>query len=68
MLPEAALLGANSQFQRDLSRLPVRARSLFLFVTGATPGGTKGHLSTTEFTYLPTYLELPVVDPAVPLS
>ena len=30
-------------------------RSLFLFVTGATPGGTKGRLSTTECTYLPTY-------------
>ena len=25
-----------------------------LFVTGATPGGTMGRLSTTECTYLPT--------------
>ena len=32
------------------------ARSLFLFVTGGTPGGTKGRLSTTECTYLPSYL------------
>ena len=37
---------------------PLHARSLFLFVTGATPGGTMGRLSTTECTYLPTYLEL----------
>ena len=33
---------------------PLHARSLFLFVTGATPGGTMGRLSTTECTYLPT--------------
>ena len=30
------------------------ARSLFLFVTGTTPGGTMRRLSTTECTYLPT--------------
>ena len=36
---------------------PLHARSLFLFVTGATPGGTMGRLSTTECTYLPTFLE-----------
>ena len=30
---------------------PLHARSLFLFVTGATPGGTMGRLSTTECTY-----------------
>ena len=29
---------------------------LYLFVTGATPGGTMVRLSTTECTYLPTYL------------
>ena len=34
---------------------PLFTRSLFLFVTGATPGGTMGRLSTTECTYLPTY-------------
>ena len=34
---------------------PLHARSLFLFVTGATPGRTKGRLSTTECTYLPTW-------------
>ena len=28
--------------------------NLFLFVTGAIPGGTMGRLSTTECTYLPT--------------
>ena len=28
--------------------------TLFLFITGATPGGTKGRLPTTECTYLPT--------------
>ena len=33
---------------------PLHARSLFLFVTGATPGGTMGRLPTTECTYLPT--------------
>ena len=33
---------------------PLHARSLFLFVTGATPEGTMGRLSTTECTYLPT--------------
>ena len=26
-----------------------------MFVTGATPGGTKLRLSTTECTYLPTF-------------
>ena len=31
-------------------------QSLFLFVTGATPGGTMGRLSTTECTYLPTHI------------
>ena len=35
---------------------PFHARNLFLFVTGATPVGTTGRLSTTECTYLPTYL------------
>ena len=35
---------------------PLHSRSLFLFVTGATPGGTKGRLSTTECNHLPTYL------------
>ena len=30
-------------------------RNLFLFVTGATPDGTMGRLSTTECTYLPTW-------------
>ena len=35
---------------------PLHARSLFLFVTGVTPGGTMRRLSTTECTYLPTYL------------
>ena len=35
------------------------ARSLFLFVTGATPGGTMGRLSTTECTY-PTLPGLPI--------
>ena len=34
---------------------PLHARNLFLFVTGATPGGTMGSLSTTECTYLPTW-------------
>ena len=29
--------------------------TFFVSVTGATPGGTTGHLSTTECTYLPTY-------------
>ena len=33
---------------------PLQARSLFLFVTGATPGGTMGRLSTTQYTHLPT--------------
>ena len=27
-----------------------------MFVTAATPAGTMGRLSTTECTYLPTYL------------
>ena len=31
-------------------------RSLFLLFTAATPAGTMGRLSTTECTYLPTYL------------
>ena len=35
---------------------PLQARSLFLFVTAATPAGAMGCLSTTECTYLPTYL------------
>ena len=35
---------------------PIQARSLFLFVTAATPAGTMGRFSTTECTYLPTYL------------
>jgi hypothetical protein len=29
-----------------------------MFVTAATPAGTMGRLSTTECTYLPTYLPL----------
>ena len=32
---------------------PLRALSLLLFVTAATPAGTMGRLSTTECTYLP---------------
>ena len=35
---------------------PLQVRSLFLFVTAATPAGTMGRLSTTECTYLPTNL------------
>ena len=35
---------------------PLQARSLILFGTAATPAGTMGRLSTTECTYLPTYL------------
>ena len=35
---------------------PLQARSLFLFVTAATPAGTLGRLPTTECTYLPAYL------------
>ena len=30
-----------------------------MFVTAATPAGTKGRLYTTECTYLPTYLRRP---------
>ena len=36
---------------------PPHARSLFLSITGATPGRTMGRLSTAECTYLPTYLD-----------
>ena len=35
---------------------PFLHHGLFLFVTAATPAGTMGRLSTTECTYLPTYL------------
>ena len=38
---------------------PLQARSLFLFVTAATPEGTMGRLFTIKCTYLPnlpTYL------------
>ena len=35
---------------------PLEAWRLFLFVTAATPAGSMGRLSTTECTYLPTYL------------
>ena len=34
----------------------LQARSLFLFVTAATPAGTMGRILTTESTYLPIYL------------
>ena len=37
---------------------PLQARSPFLFVTGATPAGAMGHLSTTKCTYLPTPVPL----------
>ena len=38
---------------------PLQVQSLFLFVTAATPAGTMGRLSTTECTYLPTWVRGP---------
>ena len=35
---------------------PLQARSLFLSVTAVTPAEIMGRLSTTECTYLTTYL------------
>ena len=43
----------------------LHVRNLFLFVPGATPGVTMGRLSTTECTYLPTYLPSLFVAPRV---
>ena len=37
---------------------PLQARSLFLYVTAATPAGTKGPLCTTKCTYLRIYLPI----------
>ena len=59
VLPGAALLGATSQVQRDVRCLPSSRAEPILFVTGGTPRGTMGRLSTTECTYLPTSHKIP---------
>ena len=48
--------GPPVRSSRKSAASPVHARNLFLLVTGVTPGGNMGRLSTTECTYLPTYL------------
>ena len=53
-VPRGRFVGGQQSGLAGCKPPPLFARSLFLFVTGPTPGGTMGRLSTTECTYLPT--------------